>query len=138
MNNFMKKNIIFIIVLVSIGVGSFYGGMKYQESKRIPLRSDFEQRIQTGERGIRGGIEGNLLNGEVIEKDEQSIVVKMLDNNSRIIFFSDLTQVSQNIQVAINELKVGNQIRFTGKENSDGSYTAETIQIFSDFPAQRR
>lgn len=88
MNNFMKKNIIFIIILVSMNIGSFYGGTIYQQSKRIPIRSnDYGQSQTIGEKGTRGGIEGSLLNGEIIEKDEQNIVIKMLDDSSRIVFF---------------------------------------------------
>ncbi len=140
----MKKIIPIIIVLVVVGGGAFYGGMKYGESKS-PLggfsRQAFqdlspEQRAQfpqdsTGRNLQEGIIRGAGLSGEVIDKDEQSITLKMPDGSSKIIFFSDSTQISKTTEGLKSDIEIGKQIIITGEQNSDGSYTAKTIQLSS-------
>ncbi len=128
----MKKAIIlYLIGLILIISGSFYGGMKYQESK-IPFRRAFpglspEQRQQFAQQRTEGGIA--FLSGEVIAKDEQSLTLKMPDGSSKIIFFSDSIQISKTTEGSIKDIEIGKQIIVSGSKNADGSYTAKTIQL---------
>ncbi len=141
----MKRIIpIIIISIIVIGGGAFYGGMKYEQSKS-PFsdlsRQNFqnlspEQRQQlfqgnigeSFQRGIGRGTGSNLLNGKVIDKDEQSLALKMPDGGSKIVFFSDSTQISKTTEGSIDDIEIGKQIMISGEQNSDGSYTAKTIQ----------
>jgi len=133
----MKKIIPIIIALVIVGGGgAFYGGMKYQESKSPFFQGDRGEAIQ---RGIREGMPGvtrertgaGLLLGEVIAKDEQSLTLKTSDGSSRIVFFSQATEISKMTEGSLNDIETGKQITVIGQQNPDGSYTADTIQLTS-------
>jgi len=141
-----KTNIIFIIALLVVGGASFYGGMKYQQSKSSNSRFiDFqnltsEQRQQRMQNmnpgGIRpmgnrqGGANGNnFINGEILSKDDKSITVKLPDGGSKIVFFSSNTQIGKSAIGTSTDLVTGEQIMANGNNNSDGSITATSIQI---------
>lgn len=126
----MKKSIlIFSLLAILIGAGSFYGGMKYAESK-IPSRQRFQNlTLQERQRFIQERTRTGFISGEVIAKDEKSLTIKMPDGSSKIIFFSDSTEVSKTIKGAIADIEIGKQVIVTGSQNTDGSYTAKTIQI---------
>jgi len=142
----MKKILpIILVVIIIVGVGVFYGGMKYGQSKTSssnPFGQNFQnltpeqrQQLLQGnvggnlQRGAERGDGANFLSGEVISKDQQSLTIKMPDGSSKIIFFSDSTKVSKTIDGATSDIETGKQIMVSGSQNSDGSYTAQTIQI---------
>lgn len=130
----MKKTLLSIIaVAIVVGGGSFYGGMKYEQSKSASNRQQrFGQATGSGQGGFRGGqggAGGGLVSGEVISKDSQSITVKTRDGSSKIVFFSDATEVSKFVAGASIDLAVGKTVIVIGKANSDGSITSQSIQI---------
>jgi hypothetical protein len=123
-----------IIIMVLVGAGSFFGGMKYQQS-RNPFANFSRQNFTAGQ-GLQFGqgngtrrAGSNFLSGEVIGKDQQSLTVKMPDNSSKIVFFSASTTVSQMTQGSPMDIAIGQEITVSGEQNSDGSYTAQAIQI---------
>ncbi len=120
----MRSNIIIVILLVTIiAVGSFFAGMKYQQSRR-PLGRFANFQGQFGQRqGIRP------VNGEIISVDETSITVKLSDNTSKIILLTDKTSINKSLEASKEDLKVGEKVAAFGTENSDGSITAQNIQI---------
>lgn len=81
------------------------------------------------QRGIGGGVGTNFLNGEVIAKDGQSLTLKMPDGGSKIVFFSDSTQISKTTEGSITDIEIGKQIMRSSDQNPDGSYTGKTIQF---------
>jgi len=134
----MNKKIITIIAVATvIGAGAFYGGMKYAESKAL---SDRQQRMQQfgtnfgGFRlgsgsGQRGG--SGFTAGEIIAKDNKSVTVKLQNGGSKIVFFSDSTEITKSVAGTLGDLEVGKNIIVNGTVNSDGSITAQTIQLRS-------
>ena len=125
--------IIAIIAFIIIGGGAFYGGIKYAESKK-PNGSgfgNFSSQDGSGFGNVAGNIRGrtNITSGEILSKDSQSITVKLRDSGSKIIFFSDSTQIMKATAGAADDLKTGENITATGTANSDGSITAQNIQI---------
>ena len=72
-----------------------------------------------------------MLNGEIISNDGESITLKISDDSSKIVFFSDTTKVSKTTEGIISDVAVGKQVMISGTQNSDGSYTAKTITISS-------
>ncbi len=139
----MAKNIIVVLVIaiVAVGAGSFYAGMQYEKSQSplSKLPQDSQQRFQRMGANVNAGqgegaTFGNrnadgFVSGEVLSKDNQSITVKLRDGGSKIIFFSTSTEVSKFASGNVDDLSVGASVMVQGKTNSDGSITAQTIQL---------
>lgn len=138
----MKKFLpVFIAIVIIVGGATFYGGMKYGESKRsIGVRDGFpdfgkvsfgDRQGFTGETGTLGGknIGANFVSGEIISKDDKSLTVKLPDGGSKIIFFSDSTKITKTAEGVVEDLKVGETVMANGTANDGGSITAETIQL---------
>lgn len=145
---------IVIAVAVVVGGGAFFGGMKYTESKNPRGRisqADFQnlQNLSPEERqqrlqelganagsGFRGGFGagqrgsgGGFTSGEILSKDDKSITVKMQDGGSKIIFLSDSTAIMKTTSGTLADLEVGKNVSVNGTANSDGSVTAQSIQL---------
>lgn len=138
----MKKIIpIIIAVMAVVGGGAFYGGMQYQSSKARNLSPDarrqmFQQQggnVNGRTSGIRQGGNG-LTMGEIIAKDDISITIKLRDGGSKIIFVSDATEITKSTKGTLGDLEVGKAISVGGKQNTDGSITAETVQLRPNSP----
>ncbi len=144
----MKKNIITTIALVMvIGGGAFYGGMQYGKSSSSASLGQStaagfanltpEQRQQRFQQmGASGGTQtinrqggGNFATGEIISKDDKSITVKLPDGSSKIVFYSGSTEVRESVSGTSNDLGTGKTVSVNGTANSDGSITAQSIQI---------
>lgn len=133
------KNTILIagILLIVVGVGGFYAGMKYQQSKQ-PSRADFQARMGMGQ-GVPGaqrpaGAEG--VRGEIISQDETSITVKLPDDSSKIVLISENTAINKATEGSFDDLETGEQVMVFGQTNSDGSISATNIQIGTGFSAR--
>lgn len=132
----MNKQIITIVVVaVVVGGLGFYGGTKYASGQRsMPgnfagqRQGDSQQFGTGGQRNVGGGMSGFTI-GEVISKDATSITVKLQDGGSKIILTSESTQVTETASSSISSIEVGEQITATGSANSDGSISAEFIQL---------
>jgi|SRR3989344_8344334 len=149
MTNINKVIIGAVVVIILVGVGSFYGGMRYTQSKSSARFSqeefqnfrnlspeDRQQRFQgmAANGGLRAGRMGGLagsdfIAGEVISKDEKSVTIKLRDGGSKIIFYSETTAISKSVNGSSSDLEAGKQIIASGKSNQDGSITAQTIQL---------
>lgn len=125
----MKSNTIVIILLVAIivGGGSFFAGMKYQQSKS-PRFGNF-QGIRSGQFQQRMGSGFRSVNGEIISVDDKSITVKLADNSSKIVLMTDRTAINKSAEGSKEDLKVGEKVTAFGTENSDGSITAQNMQL---------
>ena len=130
------------VVGLAVTVMAFYGGMKYGQVGSSNLQSagvNFQnsQRQQFGAaRGARGGNGGGVTAGEILSKDDKSITVKLRDGGSKIVFLSGATEVSAFTAATPDALEVGKTVMVSGKQNSDGTVTAQTIQVRPPFTAQ--
>ena len=81
--------------------------------------------------GFRGGnsTTTGFVSGEIISKDDKSITVKLRDGGSKIVFFSDSTEITKFIDGTPTDLEVGKTITIDGTTNQDGSVTAKSIQL---------
>lgn len=136
----MKNNLIIIAIIVALlagGVG-FFAGMKYQQSKQptFPRQMGGVQGQRTGTGGNRMGF--RPVNGEIISSDDKSITVKLQDGSSKIVLFSDSTEINKAAEATKEDLKAGEKVAVFGQENSDGTVTAQNIQLNPEFrePAQ--
>lgn len=123
--------IITILLLTIIGSSAFFSGMKYQQSKQ---KTAFAQ--VRGFAGVRDGSQTGRsgfrpVNGEIIGTDSNSITVKLTDGSSKIVVLSDKTVINQATAATKDDLKVGTKVAVFGQENSDGSVTAQNIELNS-------
>ncbi len=122
------------VIVVLVGGGSFYGGMKYAQSK-TPQKSaqgNFQNGMANigGFRNERTGTTGGgFTAGEIIAKDSSSVTVKLNNGGSKIVFYSDVTEVDKFAKGTAGDLQIGGSITVSGQANQDGSLTAHTIQI---------
>ncbi|MDP1845618.1 MAG: DUF5666 domain-containing protein [Candidatus Moranbacteria bacterium] len=136
-----------ITLLVIIGGGAFYGGMKYQSGKTPAQFTQGQARDQGGPGGgQRGGGQfgqgrpdggnnsgqGDFVAGDIMSKDDKSITVKTRDGGSKIIYFSDSTTIGKAVSGTSSDLATGQQVMVNGKSSSDGSFSAQNIQIRPD------
>jgi hypothetical protein len=144
--NRQKITVLAVVALLAL-VGSFYGGMTYARGKKVMFGSgDFrnmtpEQRQQFGQRAgmaRNGGMNGGFIMGEILNKDDSSITVKLPDGGSKIIFYSGTTNIAKSAAGSASDLAPGMQVTANGSPNSDGSLTAQSIQIRPDVPQQQK
>jgi hypothetical protein len=127
-----------LVCLVIGGAGGFYGGMQYQKNQAPVLGQG------RGLGGARGGNFGGQPGGtggqgrtafgggtmgEVLSKDDKSFTVKMRDGGSKVVFFASSTRVGAMTDGVIDDVKPGVNVMVMGAPNSDGSVTAQSVQI---------
>ncbi|MFZ2621348.1 MAG: hypothetical protein WAX85_00075 [Minisyncoccia bacterium] len=128
MNNNKIKIIAGGVILAGL---SFYGGMKYDQSKVNSLAQSFRSGNFAGQaanRGVRGGA-GGVVAGDILSKDANGVTVKDRDGSSKIVLISGSTSILKTVSGSSSDLDVGKMITVMGTANSDGSVTAESIQI---------
>jgi hypothetical protein len=124
-----NPTIIAIIVLIVGGGAGFFAGMKYQQSK-TPV---FAGRNGGGFGGARGG--GGTrngftpVNGQIINNGNNSITVQLPDGSSKIVLVTGSTQINKASLGTAADLTNGQKVAVFGSTNSDGSVTAQNIQI---------
>ena len=128
----MSKKIIVVIVII-IGV-AFYGGMVYGKSTTPSMGQFANGQFPSGNQGERGAGMRNVAGsgftaGEIILKDATSVTIKMQDGRTKIALIATSTQVTKSSSGALSDLVVGTNITITGTSNSDGSITAQSVQI---------
>jgi len=139
----------FIIAVVAVGAGSFYGGtvygMAYGKCKGVAQNETKNFQNFSGQGGQMGNgqgrvvgnraANGSFVNGDVIAKDDKSITVKSMDGGSKIIFLSSTTQINKSVTGALSDLEIGKNVMVTGTTNPDGSLTAKSVELRTDMPA---
>ncbi len=129
----MNKNIIITgLLVILVGGGAFFGGMHYQKSK-APSFGNFRNGQGVGARGTgqRNGTGQNFrpVSGDILSLDSNGITVKLVDGSSKIVLFSDSTAFVKTTSGTKDELKVGDKVMVVGAQNSDGSVSAQNVQI---------
>ena len=129
MNNKVIAGVIGVFVIAG---GAFYGGMAYGKIN-VPTRAGNGQFVASvnGVRasGMRGGANGGFTAGEIISKDSTSITIKMQDGSTKIVLVATSTEIMKSSAGSFNDLSVGASVTINGAANSDGSVTAQNVQI---------
>ena len=126
----MKKNSLIITILVAVIVGAvgFIGGMQYQKMQR-GAGGQFAGRNGAGRFGGNGGSGSAPVVGKITSSDANSITVQLSDGSSKIIILSSSTSINKQASGTKSDLKTGTNVLVLGTTNSDGSVTAQTIQL---------
>lgn len=125
---------------IVVGVGAFYGGMRYAQNQVLADRQQRMQQFGGVGNGFRNGAQGNrtaggFVSGEILSKDDKSITIKMRDGGSKIIFYSSTTEIGKFVAGAASDLAIGKTVSVNGTANSDGSVTAQSVQVRPAMPA---
>jgi hypothetical protein len=132
----MKKNITILVIAVIVALGAgFFGGMQYQKTtvKKVATqaqggfnRGNFSGSVN-GQRNRNGA---GFTAGSVLSKnDSTSFTVKLNSGGSEIVFLSPSSKIMKSATGTIADLNVGEQVVVSGTANSDGSITANTVQL---------
>jgi len=129
-----NQSIVWIVLIIIVGAGAFFGGMKYQQSQQFNTRQfggNFAGGVgQGGNRlstRVRAG--GGQVIGEILNQDANSITVKLQDGSSKIVILSDKTSINKATSGSKLDLTSGARVAVFGTTNTDGSVTAQMIQI---------
>lgn len=144
----MKNNLISAVIIgVIVAGGAFYAGMQYgkgkstntAESRFAAMNGNGGGQFGQAGAGARGQRMngGGVTSGSILSKDDNSLTIKLRDGGSRIIFFSTSTEVQKSTSGSVADLSVGSDIVAIGGSNSDGSVTAQSIQIRPALPFAR-
>lgn len=133
-----------IAIAVIFGAGGFYGGMQYanssaasQKSSRFGGAGGGNYAAMRGGQGAgrggaaMGGANGNggFITGQITAVSGSSITVQERDGSSKIVLYSGSTAVGKTVSGSVSDLAAGDNVMITGAANSDGSVTAQSIQI---------
>lgn len=121
-----KKNLIITgITIVVVAAAAFYGGIRYQQAQKPRFQN------------INRTMNFRPVVGEIISIDENTITAKLDNGSSKIILFSPKTDINKAASVSATELKTGEKISVVGQENTDGSVTAQNIQLNPSFRSSK-
>lgn len=128
----MNKNLLItsLVVLVVAGGVGFYGGMKYQQSK-VPTRQfgNFAGRTGGGTGGTGGNNAFRPVNGQILSVGNNTMTVKLNDGSSKVVILTSTTQINKAAQGTTSDLTAGTTVSVFGQTNSDGSVTAQSVQL---------
>jgi hypothetical protein len=139
----MKKNVMWIVIIVVVALGSGYGGMLYGKNSapKNTAGANWQNQAGRGQGGPsdlrrNGGANGGgFVNGEILSKDANSLTIKLNDGGSKIVFLSGKTIINKMATGTVADLEVGKNVMINGSAGSDGNVTAESIQLRPAFVA---
>jgi hypothetical protein len=133
-NSTMKRILPILIVIVVAGGIGFYVGTKVS-SGTAPTLGQFRGgpgtvgTASSTRTGRQGGMNGGFTGGEVVSVSDTSLTVELSDGGSKIILLSPTTRVFAITESSLLSVATGTEVSVTGTTNSDGSVTADTIQV---------
>lgn len=140
-----KQMVIIGVIVLAAGVGGFFVGKSTVTAAQSTRFAQFGAGMTGGQRpggaqnaGTRGatGARFRPVTGDIIESSTDSITVKLTDGSSKIVLFSDETNINKAQEASSADLQVGEKVMVTGQDNSDGSVTAQNIQLNPVFRGQ--
>ncbi|MDE2025620.1 MAG: hypothetical protein KGJ07_03950 [Patescibacteria group bacterium] len=129
----MKNHwIITIILVIVVGVAGFFVGMQYARMSRGAGRFGNTTFQRFGGNGANRPVVG-----KIISTDANGITVQLMDGSSKIVIVSSSTSINKSAAGTKDDLKTGNTVAVFGTTNSDGSVTAQNIQLNPQYRMMR-
>jgi hypothetical protein len=131
-----NKIIAVVLIVVAAGAG-FFGGMQYQKSQRSAAfgQGQFAGPGGQGGGGFRrfgaGGQNANVqaVRGQIVSADNGTVTIKMNDGSTKLVVLSGSTNVMKATKGSSSDLTAGQDVMVFGSSNSDGSVTAQSVQV---------
>ena len=131
--SFIKKYKIHIIwavaVILAFSLGLLVGKMGSSASRQFaggPNGGNFG----ASSRGASGNrTSGSFAMGNIASINGQTMTLQLPNGSSEIVFFSSSTSIIKPSTASASSLTTGLRVMVGGSSNSDGSLTAQTIQI---------
>ena len=118
-----------IMVIVAVIGGYLFGKSSVASSRSGALSANgFSSSTRSRFPGV-GGNGGGFASGQISAVDSQSLTLQLANGNSEVVFYSSSTSVTEPTNVSISALKTGADVMIGGTTNSDGSLTAQSIQV---------
>ncbi|MBN1585710.1 hypothetical protein JW899_05100 [Candidatus Uhrbacteria bacterium] len=145
-----SKTIISYVLTAVIAAGIGFGGgtiyQKNQASAGSRIGGSFDPQtmmnMPAGDRqGLRGGQADGLTKmrggagmsaGTIKERTDTTLTVTLGTDGSQLVIVTDKTAISKPAEISLSELKAGDNVFVSGQTNSDGSLTADSIQVRMD------
>jgi hypothetical protein len=132
----MKLMYVLIIVIVVAAV-AFYGGLTYEKGKMASsfaagAGGRFGSRFGGGQGGYAGGGASGMMrpiSGQIVSTSSNAITVKLSDGSSKIVDISSQTKINKTTKGTASDLTTGQQVTTFGTANSDGSITAQAVNV---------
>ncbi|MDE2173215.1 MAG: hypothetical protein KGJ31_01265 [Patescibacteria group bacterium] len=125
----MKKHVVSTaIVALLVGVGVGYAGASALRPATPAQNTSGNFTGIRGGGGARGGA-GGFLSGTVAARDSGSITLNTRDGNSHVVLINPATSVLKSVNGSESDILVGSTIIVSGTTNSDGSLSANLIQL---------
>ena len=129
----MNKNtmmVVAIVLIVLAGVGGFVGGIQYQKTNAGAgsqgTNGTFRQRF-----GMMGQNGQNFRpeRGQVISFSNGTMTLKLSDGSTKLIVLPSNTNYLKTDTASQSDIKTGDTVTVLGTQNSDGSVTAQDVQV---------
>jgi hypothetical protein len=135
------KPVYVIILVIIFAAAGFFGGVTYQKSKAPSFAGGAGGRF--GGRGFGGGGQGGFggggaaggaqrmtpVNGQIVSSGNNTITVKLSDGSSKIVDLTSQTMINKSTKGSTSDLTSGQQVTAFGMTNSDGSITAQAVNV---------
>lgn len=120
-----------LLVILALG-GGFLAGITYEKGKTV-VRNGFYAETQGGQMRGRFGGQGRQnfrpVRGQVVSLDKNTMTVKLQNGNTEIVVFGQSTQFAKSSTASASEVQSGDTVMVVGTQNTDGSVTAQDVQI---------
>ncbi len=141
-----KKFLIWAIIIAAVAAGlGFASGSAFEKQKAAKggFANGGGHMVRTGGPGgkyfFRGGAGGQLSGGEriaggfaagqILNVNSDNIVIAMPDGSTKIVLLSGSTKIDKSVSGSQSDLKSGESVFVSGTPNSDGSMSANSIDI---------
>jgi hypothetical protein len=130
----MKKyqtHIIWLVIAIVAFVGGWFIGNGMASSAAGGRGGAFALGSST-RAGFTGGLRGaggGFVAGQIMSISSSSLTLALPNGNSEIVFYSGTTSVIKPTPAPVSSLTPGTMVMIGGTANSDGSLTAQSIQV---------